>query len=436
MIFPNSAGTLPKLRKTAASIFSAALIFSAATPLAFAAGNLVTDDAVAAPDDADAAPAELDFSQSGVKRTNAEINVLDALGDGDASTGTAAPAAAPSAPQSVRAANSSVAQQAASPALPEKQRAFLFDCELDGFARENYAAAVKLLFASYEKETGRKLVPAEKKKVALKIYTNSGKGLATPPALTAAVRDELVRRGFPRENVLIVDLSEKSLRQAGYLPPFRRGNDSWEGSPVLALDTGKFYNEKWFFENPLPSREASAQSSASWEAAENDRRSYLPVPLLFDVDFWINLPVATDSSALGVSGALANATLWNVSNQKRFLESPANAQAMAVGVASIPEFRKKFEFTLLTLEKYQFIGGQKFYAEYTTSEKRLWLSANPVMLDYLMWLRMNALRVKRGFEPILPEPPVFAMASKTSAALGSCVSSEITLIKLSEKKKK
>lgn len=319
------------------------------------------------------------------------------------------------------------------PTLPEKQRLFLFDYALDGFSQDDYADAVAALFSSYEKNTGRELVPAEKKKVALKIYTQSGKGLCTPPALTRAVRDELVRRGFSRENILIVDLNEKSLRKSGYLPPFARGNDTWEGSPVLALDTGKFFNERWFFENPLPSREAFANADSGWNSQENDRKSFLPTPLLFDVDFWINLPVATDSSALGVSGALANATLWNVSNQRRFLENPANAALMAVNVAAIPEFRAKFEFSLLSLEKYQFIGGQKFSAAYTTSEKRLWLSANPVILDYLMWERMNAQRVKRGFEPILPEPPVFAMASKSSAALGSCIVSDLTLVELPEK---
>jgi len=329
-----------------------------------------------------------------------------------------------------------VAQKSAekiSPALPEKQRAFLFDYALEGFSQTDYDDAVTTLFSSYEKNTGRKLVPATKKKVALKIYTQSGKGLCTPFALTRAVRDELVRRGFSRENIFIVDLSEKSLRKSGYLPPFARGNDLWEGSPVIALNTGKFFDARWFFENPLPSREAFTAESTDWDAPENDRKSFLPVPLIFEVDFWINLPVATDCSALGVSGALANATLWNVSNQRRFVENPANAALMAVNIAAIPEFRATFEFSLLSLEKYQFIGGQKFSAAYTASEKRLWLSANPIILDYLMWLRMNAQRIKRGFSPILPEPPVFAMASKSTAALGSCVGSELTLVELPEK---
>lgn len=316
--------------------------------------------------------------------------------------------------------------------VPETHRNFLFDYSLPGFSEPDYSAAVKDLLAAYEKNTGRSLAPGAKKKVALKIYTSSGKGLATPQNLTRAVRDELERRGFARENILIVDLNEKNLRKSGYLPPFRRGKDQWEGSPVIALDTGKYYNIKWYLENPLPSREAYQQENDTWDSPENDRKSFLPIPLMFEVDFWINLPVATDSRVVGVSGALANATLWNISNYRRFWENPANAALAAVGVASIPEFKAKFELTLLSLEKYQFIGGPDFYAEYTASEKKLWLSANPVILDYLLWKRMNVLRTQRGFEAILPEPPIFAMASKGTVSLGTCVNSEITLINLPE----
>lgn len=374
--------------------------------------------------------ADVDVSGGGISRTNADVTPAAEASASEATANTA-----PAVPATSGAAE--VAPTTPVPAaLPESRRAFLFESGLDGFSQSDYSVAVSGLFSAYEKATGRRLVPAEKKKVALKIYTESGKGLETPPALVRAVRDELVRRGFARECVILVDLSEKSLRRSGYLPPIRRGNDTWEGSPVFALDTGKYYDAKWFFENPVPSLDTYGADAGEWDSPENDRKSFLPVPLMFDVDFWINLPVATDNAALGVSGALANATLWNMSNQRRFLENPANAAVAVVSVAAIPEFRATFELTLLSLEKYQFIGGPNFYAEYVASEPQLWLSANPVILDYLLWRRMNEMRKHRGFDPILPEPPCFAMASRGSAALGSCISSEITLIRVPAKGEK
>lgn len=317
------------------------------------------------------------------------------------------------------------------PVFPEPHRKFIFDCEPKTFSAAAYENSVENLLSAYEKNTGRKLVPADNEKVALKIYTASGRGLETPKNLTRAVRSALEKRGFARENIMLVDLSERNLRLAGYLPPFRRKNDFfWEGSPVVALDTGKHYHEKWFYENNLPTRETATGTASEWEDIVNERKSFLPIPLLFEVDFWINLPVACDSPALGVSAALGNATLWNAGNQKRFLDNPANAVHMAVSIATIPELRAKFELSILSLEKYQFIGGPVFNENYTLSEKQIWMSANPVILDFLMWQRMNRARAARGFEAIFPEPPLFSSASKGEHSLGSCMTSELELVRV------
>ncbi|MCR5184362.1 MAG: DUF362 domain-containing protein [Opitutales bacterium] len=327
--------------------------------------------------------------------------------------------------------SASVPEEAAKKVYPEPHRAFIFESDLADFSQNAYAEEVERLLAAYERTTGRKLVPGKAKKCALKIYAESGRGLETPKNLTLATRDALVRRGFAKEDIYIVGLQEKTMRQTGYLPPFRRksGDFVWQGSPVIALDTGKFYDARWFFECALPSKDADAYYRADEESIENERKSFYPIPLMFGVDFWISLPVVCDSRSLGISGALANATLWSVSNQRRFLDNPANAVNMVYTVATTPELRDKCELSILSLEKYQFIGGPAFNANYAVSEKSLWLSANPVVLDFIMWQRVNAARQKRGFELILPEPPVFALASKGEKSLGSCVPEEINLVR-------
>lgn len=335
-------------------------------------------------------------------------------------------------PAAEKAEKINVAAAPEKPKFPEAHRSFIFECEPSDFSAASYMNSVENLLAAYEKATGRKLVPSENKKVGLKIYTASGRGLETPKNLTRAVRDALEKRGFARENIILVDLNERTLRLAGYLPPFRKKNDFfWEGSPVVALDTGRHYHEKWFYENNLPTRESTSGTASEWEDIVNERKSFLPIPLLFEVDFWINLPVACDSPALGICGALGNATLWNVGNQKRFLDNPANAVHMAVSVATIPELRAKFELSILSLEKYQFIGGPVFNENYTYSENRIWMSANPVILDFLVWQRMNRARASRGFEPIFPEPPLFSSASKGEHSLGSCMTSDLRLVRVS-----
>lgn len=308
-------------------------------------------------------------------------------------------------------------------------RRFLFTAHPVAFSSATYEESVERLLLGFERRTGKLLGPGEKGKVALKLYTNSGLGMETPKELTRALIAGLERRGFKRENILLVDLLERRLRETGYLPRLPREGENFEGCPVLAWDSKQYFHPRWYYENPLASKEWMTEPGAfDAQAALRDRLSYLPMPLILDVDFWINLPVAMDSPALGVSGALGNATIWNISNQRRFLDSPSNAEKAAVEIASIPELKKTFLFSILSLERYQYIGGPRFDANYCLSEPQIWLSANPLFMDFLMLQRMNAAREKKGFPLIDPEPPVFVSGNTPPFSLGSCIPSQIRVV--------
>ncbi|MFP4156728.1 MAG: DUF362 domain-containing protein [Opitutales bacterium] len=275
----------------------------------------------------------------------------------------------------------------------------------------DYGSEVSALLGAYEARVGVPLRPGERGKVGLKVNTRSGRGLSTPLALLRAVIDSLERRGYARKDILIVDASGHGLREAGIMPRLSTGRARFEGCPVLALDSGRYYDREWFYDSPLPSarQEESelslgAEVPGSLEEGSRERKSFLPVPLLFEVDFWINLPVGVDDPSLGIDAALANATLWNVSNSRRFLANQATASAAVAEIAAIPELAERMVLHLVSLEKYQFIGGPYFNSIYTRSEPRLWLSSDPVALDRLIYDRINAKRRLEGFSEIEPLP--------------------------------
>jgi len=282
----------------------------------------------------------------------------------------------------------------------------VWEAKLATFDDAAYAAQVEALFVKFEKTTGRALKPGTKKKVGLKIYTDSGAGLATPVPLVRAVIAALERRGFEQDKIFLVGLNQLRLRMTGYLPNLVTGEAPFKNHPIYVLESGKFYDPVWFYDSPLPSRfdpifaEKSVEGVEANTTVEQDRKSFLATPLFLDADFWVNLPVYTDHPTLGVNGALVNATLWNASNTARFFRSPANAPAAVAEMSAIPELRQTWVFTLASLERYQFIGGPYFNSLYTISEPLLWLSTDPVFIDSLMLDRINQWRAKTGFKPV------------------------------------
>ncbi len=274
-----------------------------------------------------------------------------------------------------------------------------------------YYTEVERLVEAYEREVGKALEPGKRGKVALKINTRGGAGLSTPLQLIRAVVETLETRGYERRSIWIIDYSAHNLRQAGVLPPLSVSAAAFEGSPVIALDTEQYYDLDWFYDSPLPpalQQEAQlfseVHSSTQLKEGAQARKSFLPKPLLFEVDFWINLAVGVDDPALGVDGVLANATLWNVSNSRRFLVNQATASAAVAEIAAIPELEERLVLNFVSLERYQFIAGPFFNSIYTRSEPRLWMSCDPVALDRLLYDRMNAMRLLEGFPEIEPLP--------------------------------
>jgi hypothetical protein len=282
-----------------------------------------------------------------------------------------------------------------------------------------YYKEVEALIGAYEVSVGLRLQPGERGKVGLKVNARGGRGLSTPPQLLRAVIEAMEARGFERDDILIVDYSAHALRQAGILPSLSEDRTLFDGCPVLALDSEQYYDADWFYDSPLPPTlqqepELFAEvlgRRRSLDAGVKERKSFLPAPLLFDVDLWINLAVGVDDPALGIDGVLANATLWNVSNSQRFLVNQATASAAVAEIAAIPELQERMVLHFLSLERYQFIGGPFFNSIYSRSESRLWMSSDPVALDRLLYDRMNALRLLEGFPEINPLPRLLPFAA-------------------------
>lgn len=282
-----------------------------------------------------------------------------------------------------------------------------YELELSSFTDTGYRQGVKRLLQSYEQESGQLLEPQDKGKVALKLDTRRGLGLSPNKALVNALIAELQQRGFKRENILLVDQREYSMRHAGFLPPLSTGGRAYEGSPVYYWYSWDFVDPVWFYDNALRGElpPTFLQERLAEVEVELNRCSFLPYLLIEEVDFWINLPVFAHFPVTDFSGALMNASLFNVTNEERFFRNRVNAPVAIAEINAIPELREKMRFSLVSLERYQFEGGVLFNANYSHSEPILWLSNDPVALDAAGLDRINWARERAGFKAFeLPHP--------------------------------
>lgn len=298
----------------------------------------------------------------------------------------------------------------------------LFQTKLVDFSAPTYNAAVSALFRAYEKYCGKKIKRGPKGKVGLKIYTNSGPGLSTPKNLIDAVIAQLERRGYKKGDITIVDMSARKMRSCGFLPKLSQvqagASDTYGGINVADIESGKFFDKRWYYDNALTPKNIKTSVSFREIYDPEIRKSYLPVPLFLTVDFWINLPVITDMEGLGVCAAIGNASIWNMSNNERFLKEPANASMAAAEVCAIPELKESNLFTIISYENGQFVGGSVYNARFSFSENGLYLSANPVVIDYMAWLTINKYRRANRFKGIDDEPPVLGYCRQLG--IGAC----------------
>lgn len=295
----------------------------------------------------------------------------------------------------------------------------VFNFQLRDFGQSSYSEAVENLLGIFERSQKVSFNPGAKGKVGLKVYSESGPGLSTPEPLVEAVVESLIKRGYQRSDIFIIGLNGRMLRESGFLPPLSERSMYFNQVFVRSLDSGEYYNAKWFYDSPLPAKSAQYWINVEKENAigqkgdqTNERKSYLPMPLMHEVDFWINLPCYSDHPTLGVNGALMNATMWNASNTTRFLRSPASAPVAVAEMGAVPELRETWALNIVSLQRFQYVGGPIFNSMYTVSEPLVMLSDNPVLLDSIMRERINKHRTKNGFAPLPQELKILAYSEQ------------------------
>jgi uncharacterized protein (DUF362 family) len=142
--------------------------------------------------------------------------------------------------------------------------------------------------------------------------------------------------------------------------------------------------------------------------------SYYAAVLSQKVTKVINLPSMCDSFMCGLNGALANMTLWNVDNWRRFIQEPAFGNPYVAEIYADPTVRDKVVLTIMDALAVQFAGGPFPNPNFTRQYFTILASRDPVAVD------ATAMRLIDGYRLANKLPPIAPVAGhvETAASMG------------------
>lgn len=294
----------------------------------------------------------------------------------------------------------------------------VYDHRLCEFEYSDYESAIEKLIQAFEKNSNKSICPGSKGTIALRIYTYSGPGLCTPQNLVLALSANLMKHGFKKENIFIIGDSEASLTECDYIPSLSKRSKEglyFHGMPVFWINDKQFHNKNWFYASSLTvdhtfSKAQNVFNNPFFDNFQDSQKSYLPTILMFGTDFWINLPVYIAHFDHGVIGSLIQSSIFNISNNKRFIDNPTNCASAAVEISAIPELKNNYLFTITSLERFQYADTLVYNANYTKSFHRLFLSTDMIALDSLCTSIINRVKGIYGHKFLHTKPLIVKYA--------------------------
>ena len=269
--------------------------------------------------------------------------------------------------------------------------------------------------------------------VGIKVAASGGVVSGTNPAVVNAIVDGLAARGIPGKRIIVWDRNLSDLLASGYIRDGSRYQLRWvdprtgydRQSAVSAPVIGKLiWGDSGFGKIPGGGRFADLANPEH----QLSNQSYYATVLTKEVTKVINVPSLADSFLTGVNGALANMTLPNLDNWRRFTKPPAYGDPFLAEIYADAVIRDKVVLTILDGLVMQYAGGPFPNPGFLVDHSTLYASKDPVAID------ATALRLLEEARKPSRLPPIAPMAawleSAATIGLGHCKETEIDLVRV------
>jgi uncharacterized protein (DUF362 family) len=222
-------------------------------------------------------------------------------------------------------------------------------------------------------------------RVGIKVAASGGASGGTRPAVVEAIARGLASAGVRPSNILVWDRNLDELLAAGFSqksPLYRlRWTDPASGYDKKSLVTAPVLGRLIWGDSQFGFREGSSMADVLSTGEQLSSTSHWAKILTSEVDKIVNVPALQDSSFSGIHGAIANMTLPNLDNWRRFTRAPEHGDPYLAEIYADEMIRDKVVLTILDALLLQYAGGPfpnpGFLLEYHT----IFASLDPVAID-------------------------------------------------------
>lgn len=259
--------------------------------------------------------------------------------------------------------------------------------------------------------------------VGLKVYSAPGPTSGTRPAVVRAVVKGLLAAGLPPRNIVIWDRQLADLRSAGFDQIAQRYDVRIAGS----ANSG--YDEKTFYDNPLPGELVAGDLDFDSGGAKTGRKSHVSKLLTDGMTRIITITPLLNHNLAGVTGNLYSLAAGSVDNVGRF---ETQASRLAEAVPEIYALRALSDHVALSITDAligQYQGENTSLLHYSTALNQIWMSKDPVALDVLAIQELDRERQARKMTAGDSNAPLYRNASELELGVSDPAKIQVDLVK-------
>jgi len=222
--------------------------------------------------------------------------------------------------------------------------------------------------------------------VGIKVHSAPGRLGGTRPAVVEGVVQGLLAAGVPSTNIIVWDKRLSDLGASGYFSLVEQFGIRLEGA------TSAGWNEDTYYENPLLGKLVWGDLEFGRDDTASGRRSHVTRLLTDTITRLIVVSPMLNHNEARVAGSLFTLANGSVDN---FLRFEGDAYRLEIAIPEICALQAVGDRVALYITDgliAQYEGGQRSLLHYAWPLKQLRFSRDPVALDMLSVVQLDALR--------------------------------------------